>query len=310
MSGLSSDPGIALVTGATGYIGHNLCCRLLKAGWQVHAILRPHSKAAALRSLDGLVAHTYDGSFASLDSAFQLAQPAVVFHLASLFIAQHSPQEIFPLIDSNIVFGTQLLEAMVSRKVYRLVNTGSFWQHYGNQPYSPACLYAATKQAFETILVFYSETTPLVSATLRLFDVYGPGDTRPKLFNALRQAMLDGRELAMSPGAQLLDLVYIDDVIDAYLHAASLLATSSCQKNAVYAVSSGKPMPLKEVVATYCRVVGRELSIQWGKRPYRPREVMVPWDKGAAVPGWAPKVPIAEGIKRMENGWRSNPTIQ
>lgn len=295
------DPGTAVVTGSTGYIGFHLCSRLLEAGWKVHAIRRQTSRVETLSPSSGLVVHTYDGSFASLDAALQSAQPDVVFHLASLFLAQHQPDDIFPLINSNIVFGTQLLEAMVARKVYRLVNTGTYWQNYENQPYSPACLYAATKQAFEAILVYYSETTPLVAATLRLFDIYGPGDTRPKLFNVLRQAMNAGRQLAMSPGGQLMDLVYIDDVVDAFLRAASYLASPFCEKIAVYAVSSGEPIPLREVVATYCRIVGRDLSILWGQRPYRTREVMIPWNNGDAVPGWVPKIGLREGIMKMEH---------
>jgi hypothetical protein len=43
-------------------------------------------------------------------------------------------------------------------------------------------------------------------------------------------------------------------------------------------------------------VSGRKLNIEWGGRPYRDREVMVPW-KGIPVPGWKAKVNVEEGIQ-------------
>jgi nucleoside-diphosphate-sugar epimerase len=273
---------------------------LVEAGWEVHAIRRPESKGDGLAGLKGVEIHVYDGSIESLDVALQQGRPDVVYHLASLVMAQHVPQQVGPLIASNILLGTQLLEAMVARKVYRLVNTGTYWQHYDDREYSPVSLYAATKQAFETIMAYYLETSPLVAATLCLFDVYGPEDMRPKLFHVLRQAWRNGAELAMSPGEQLMDLTYIDDVVDAYFQATACISAAGCEKNAVYSVSSGAQVSLREVVATYSRIVRREVAVCWGKRSYRTREVMVPWTKGKLVPGWRPRVSLEEGIARME----------
>lgn len=291
------------VTGATGYIGYNLVSRLLRDRRRVHVIVRPHSQLDLLKRLTGdVVIHTYDGDFASLDSIMGSARPEIVFHLGSLFLAKHTAADIAPLIESNIHFGTQLLEAMVGHNVFHLINTGSYWQHYKNESYNPACLYAAMKQAFETVARYYSETTPLSMITLRLFDVYGPGDRRPKLFSLLRQAACNGEPLSMSPGEQLLDLVYIDDVVEAYIQAASFLESLTPINNAVYSVSSGAPLPLKDVVAIYGRVTGKALPILWGQRPYRTREVMVPWNTGDSLPGWHPTVGLEEGIRRMEGG--------
>jgi hypothetical protein len=51
---------------------------------------------------------------------------------------------IIDLIQSNVLFGTQLLEAMGVNNTRNIVNTGTFWQHYNNEDYNPVCLYAAT----------------------------------------------------------------------------------------------------------------------------------------------------------------------
>jgi nucleoside-diphosphate-sugar epimerase len=68
----------------------------------------------------------------------------------------------------------------------------------------------------------------------------------------------------------------------------------------MYAVSSGSPVPLKDLVALYARVVGKNVPVEWGAKPYRPREVMRPWNKGMLLSGWQPKTTIQEGIKKME----------
>src|SRR5690606_23561143 len=132
-------------------------------------------------------------------------------------------------------------------------------------PYSPVCLYAATKQAFESILAFYQETAQLGAITLTLFDTYGPEDRRSKLLPLLVRMKPDDEPLEMSPGEQKIDLVYIDDVIDAYLLAASMLlrgTVSGCGEQ--YAVGTGVPISLRELVAVYERISGWQLPIQWG----------------------------------------------
>ena len=70
-------------------------------------------------------------------------------------------------------------------------------------------------------------------------------------------------------------------------------------KCAQYAVSSGDPMPLREVVELFEKVKGRPLPVQWGKRPYRKREVMVPWNRGEKLPGWEPKISLSEGMSHI-----------
>ncbi|MDX8386447.1 MAG: NAD-dependent epimerase/dehydratase family protein, partial [Gallionella sp.] len=212
---------IALVTGGTGFVGSNLIHRLVDIGWEVHSIVRPGSDLKVLDAcIDKISLHTHDGSTEGLVNIMSAAKPEVVFHLASLFLSAHTAKDVAQLITSNVLFSSQLLEAMKESGATSLVNTGTSWQHYENKDYSPVNLYAATKQAFEAILEYYVETASLKAITLKLFDTYGPNDPRPKLFHLLEKTAQSQSILSMSPGEQLIDLVYIDDVIDAYLLAA------------------------------------------------------------------------------------------
>lgn len=288
-----------LMTGATGFIGSQLAQRLVVEGHELAIVVRPESQLDILQAvLPQIQVHVYDGSYASLLQTLQAAQPAVVIHVASLFLAQHKPEDVARLIDSNLNFPTLLLQAMSDLGIKRFINTGTSWQHYQNEAYNPVNLYAATKQAFEALLAYYVEAQGFKAITLKLFETYGPGDTRPKLFSLLRKTARSGETLRMSPGGQLLDLVYIDDVLDAYLLA--MVRLPDVTKAECYAVSNPARLSLRELVRIYGETVGRSVNVQWGGLPYRTREVLEPWTGRKLLPGWLAHVALAEGIVRME----------
>jgi nucleoside-diphosphate-sugar epimerase len=297
-SSVAPAPRRALLTGASGFVGAALTRRLLAEGWEVHLLLRASSSTEGLPPQAQV--HRHDGSTLQLIDIMRAAAPEVVFHLASLFLAVHKPEDVERLIHANLLFSTQLVEAMAACGVRQLVNTGTSWEHYEDQAYNPVCLYAATKAAFTALLHYYVEVHQLRVITLKLFDTYGAGDTRPKVLNLLKRVANEGTSLGMSPGEQLVDLVYIDDVMDAFVLASAQLATQAAGIEE-YGVSSGQPVPLKEIAALYAQVSGKPLNIAWGGRPYREREVMLPWHSYRSVPGWRPKVGLAQGLALFHN---------
>jgi len=289
----------ALVTGATGYIGSNLVRRLLADNWSVHVVVRPLSDLAPLSAARHAIhVHEYDGTTKGMIRLVEDAAPDVVFHLASLFLAQHKPEDVASLISSNVLFSTQLVEAMMANQVFYLINTGTSWQHYCDADYNPVNLYAATKQAFEDILAYYVEAQGLKVTTLALFDTYGAGDPRPKLISLLWETAMEQKPIAMSPGEQLIDLVHVNDVMDAFSLAADLIVRQQVGHER-YGISSGIPMRLIDLVTAFEKATGcAKLPIEWGGRPYRAREVMVPWKSYKTMPGWIPRIPFAEGVLR------------
>lgn len=290
---------VALVTGATGFVGSHLARRLVWEGWQVHLLIRAGSRLPDAPEFAHVTSHVHDGSTESMVRCVAQAKPDVVFHLASLFLSQHAIKNVESLIQSNVLFGNQLLEAMKVNEVNCLVNTGTSWQHYNNEDYNPVCLYAATKQAFEALLEYYVQACGIKVITLKLFDTYGSDDPRPKLFHLLNKAATSGEPLDMSAGEQLIDLVHIDDVIEAYLIAAQRLIEGKVAQQESYAVTSGQPIPLKKLVQLYAEATRQTVRVNWGARPYRFREVMVPWNNSQTLEKWKPKVTLAEGMHKI-----------
>jgi nucleoside-diphosphate-sugar epimerase len=293
----------ALVTGATGFIGSHLVAHLHHAGWDVAVIT--HTKS--LQATNDAAVHRvyqYTGHTSELIAALADFKPTAVFHLASLFLAAHNPDQIEPLISANVLFGTQLLEAMSKSGCTALVNAGTGWQNYTPHPpfdtqdFMPVNLYAATKQAFEDILLYYVQVASLRSITLRLFDSYGPGDKRRKLLRLLLDTLKTRQPLDMSPGDQIIDLVHVDDICRAFLHAANLALELSEPAAMVYAISGKQRMTLQQVAAILEEAAARKLPLRFGQRPHRPREVMHPWE-GPPLPGWQPQITLLEGLRNL-----------
>lgn len=295
MSSLNSRS--ILLTGAGGFIGRRLQMRLTRAGAEVHSLVRTPAGSDREHALtgEGLAAVEH------LEEVIRSVKPDVVIHLASLFLAQHTSADIDDLINSNIRLGLRLLEAMDRAGAKSIINTGTFWQHFENRDYDPVNLYAATKQAFEDILLYYANARGFSCATLQLYDTYGPGDTRAKVLALLERTAREGSRLAMSKGEQLLDLVHVDDVCNAFELCASRILENTSPGHEIYAVSSGNPMRLRDIVELFQEIGGRTLDIAWGERPYRPREVMQPYNRGKAVPGWKPAISLRDGLAEFLN---------
>lgn len=289
-----------VVSGATGYVGRFVMQAFAQAGWQVTGLVR----AGNARGHGHGVPHAInlvqtDGSVGELTAVLQQAQPALCIHLASLFIAEHKSEDVVSLVRANVEFGSCLLEAMAQSGCRHLINTGTSWQHYDDAEYNPTCLYAATKEAFEAIIEYYVRVRDFRVATLTLFDTFGPADPRPKLIPNLLRTLRQGTPLAMSPGAQQLDFVHVDDVARAYQQAAGQLLVQATAGHARYAVRSGRPISLRELVALLGKLTGCEPKIEWGARPYRQREIMHPWRGGEVVPGWQAAISLEDGLREL-----------
>ncbi|MFA6395850.1 MAG: NAD(P)-dependent oxidoreductase [Sulfurimonas sp.] len=286
-----------LVTGATGFIGKNLIKSLLDKNYSIVVLVRHNSNTLCID--ERAVIFTYSHNINQLITLFKTEDFDGVIHLASLFLASHKSEEIPSLILSNIQFGTELLEVCKQAKTKWFINTGTFWQHYQNETYNPVNLYAATKQAFEDIAKYYTETSDLIFVTLKLNDTFGPNDTRNKIFNLWNQLSQTNGTLEMSPGEQIIDINYIEDIVKGY---ETLINHLSCDtiaaKNKAFALYSNERMSLKNLSKVFEASTGKILTIHWGGKEYREREVMIPCDTIPPLPDWEQKYTLADAIQK------------
>lgn len=290
-----------IITGATGYIGSHLANYLLSKGWEIGIIVRSTSKLNNIKKIKHkLNIFVYNGNIQTLIDFFEEFNCDVVMHLAASIINDPTPDLIHDLIFSNIEFGTQILESMKYCGVKLFIGTGSFWQNYDSDYYNPVNLYAATKEAFEKLLKFYVESYNFRAITLRLFDVYGEDDKRPKLLNLIRDVSNDSECLDITEGEQFLDLVHINDVVRAYESSYYLLKENINVRNEIFGVSSGVQKKLKDILFLYQKINNVRLNLNWGGRAYRNREIMTPYNGYKKLPNWDLTIPLETGLKLLK----------
>ena len=290
----------ALITGATGFVGGQLARKLAAEGWEVHSVVRRPPGDPLVRALNGIaLAHYHDGTMESLTHLVALSRPSVVFHLAARFTADHRPADVELLLRDNVLFGTQLLEAMRAASAKRIVNAGSAWQHYQNHEYSPVSLYAASKKAFADLLLYYVEAHAIHAISLELTDTYGPGDPRRKLIPIMLDAEKAQRALSMVSGELPLNFVHVSDAVNAFIVAAKRLLADEVAGHEVFAVRSHETVHVKNLFDIWQKARNATLTARWGEREYRPREVLDVWTQGATLPGWEPTVSLTDGLKGL-----------
>jgi nucleoside-diphosphate-sugar epimerase len=284
--------GPVLVTGASGFIGRHLCSHLAAAGENVHAVVRAASSRAVAHSPEVTI-HTLQDSIADYAAVADSIQPAVVFHLATLFQSWHEPTEIARMVEVNVTFGT-IVSDTAARSGARLVHATSAWQHYAGAEYSPVSLYAATKQSLCDIVRYYTEAEGLMANEVCLFDTYGPRDDRKKLIWLLLEHAANGTPLPMSTGHQLVDLTHVNDVVAALVHVATGPALGTR-----LVARSRSPITIRALAALVEQVTGRVIDTRWDERPARAREMEEDWDVPGATTSWRPQIDLTTGVSQL-----------
>jgi UDP-glucose 4-epimerase len=301
----------ALVTGATGFIGSVLVKRLLAEGVQVACLIRSRHRApGALVSLAGArVIEISSFQVAELKAKLAGSSAETVFHLASYGVQQQA-RDTSQLLEGNVALLCNLLEATSEWPLRRFLHAGSC-SEYGlpaqkgtpiseSQVLRPTSMYGAAKAAsfeFGNALALQLET-PFVA--LRLFGVFGSHEAPQRLAPYLIQRLKHDQPVDLTPGEQVRDFLYEDDVTDAFLAAAS---AEALQLYEAYNVCSGHATSVRDFGETVADALGKPRQLlHWGERPYRPDEPM--WQVGdnrrfAAAASWSPRFSVQDGIRRM-----------
>lgn len=288
---------VILITGATGFVGSNLVRKMQQDGYDLLLLThKKHSNTSDHNTEEWQLTDNID----VLKELFQTREIKGIIHLATCFAPAHTYGQIPEMIKSNIELGTLLLDCAYHSNVSFFINIGTFWQHYNGDEYNPVNLYAATKQALEDIAAYYRIISNMKICTLCLNDTYGKGDTRKKIFPLWKEMANDSEKtMQMSPGEQIIDILHIDDVVNGILHLMNMMLNDSpeIRDEHIFYLSSHEKYSLKKTAEIFENVYGKKLNIQWGAKPYREREVMLPQCYGKALPGWKNNISLAEGIR-------------
>ena len=304
----------ALVSGITGHLGRQLAVQLTASGIETHGLTRKDFVHPP-PGLETVRLHRVSDETDVIIRCVCEVQPDIVFHLAAVARRDHQPDDIRPYIETNVLFGTQLLEGMKHSNCRRIVLAGSYLQHFDTDAYRPFNLYAATKQAFEDIVTFYADSYGFSGIRLTLADIYSEHDTRPKLMTDIARAWATGTPLRLHADEAWIDPIHVEDAAAACLRAGLLIEQGGVPSGALsrYSASSGGDISATDIVRLFETLGSRRIRIERTTgggtlRKIRPR-------RGESLPGWAPHIPLEHGITRIikrhaqpQNGPPSSPT--
>jgi nucleoside-diphosphate-sugar epimerase len=304
-----------LVSGAGGFVGANLCRRLLGDGHEVHALVRPGGDLWRLAGLRGDLAlapidlRDRDALAALLDAV----QPDWVFHLAAHggYSWQVDVEAIFA---TNAIASGHLLDLAAERGFEAFVQAGSS-SEYGFKDHppheqewiEPNSAYAVSKAAATHYGRLVARQRGVHVVTLRLYSAYGPWEEPNRLLPTLAMHGLRGGLPRLVDPSTARDFVFVDDVCQAFLASAS---ATSLEPGAVLNVGSGTQTTLEELVAVARRELGIEEEPQWASMPARS------WDTSSWVAnceriraelGWEPRWTLVDGFRALVEWLRYDP---
>jgi nucleoside-diphosphate-sugar epimerase len=235
----------ALVTGASGFVGHATCAELVRRGHDVVALVRrPGSEPPGTSAQPGDLVDA-----ASLQAAIGNVRPECVLHLAAEIASQRDARKVQEV---NVEGTRRLLEACAADGAPRFVlaSTVVTGDAHGallepDKPLPVETPYGRSKQEAEKLV----RESELHGVIVRPSHVYGPGGWYAEEFvKRLRQP---GRFAVIGKGDNWWDVVRVEDVATALADAAE-----RAPAGAVYHVADDEPIKFYDFVALTARAMG------------------------------------------------------
>jgi UDP-glucose 4-epimerase len=296
-----------LVTGGAGFIGAHLANRLHGEGHYVRVLDNLSSgDPAALHN----AINFNRGDVRDVPKLWSLLQGVdAVYHLAALVSVPASVLYPREYNDVNVGGTVALLEACRDVGVKRVIFASSATV-YGDQkskPVSedlaphPAVPYAVSKLAAERYLFTIGRLEGFETVALRLFNAYGPRQQLPPahapvvpLF--MHQILGGGSVVVFGDGRQTRDFVYIDDVVDALVSAA----TAANVDQQVINVGSGEETALGQLIEQISATVGAKADVIYNaEKPGGITSLVADLTKARQLLKYRPHTNLEEGLRKL-----------
>lgn len=258
----------ALVTGAAGFVGSNLCWELAARGWQVVGL--DDFSHGSFENLRGFPGDVIAADYANV--AFwsrRVGKIDAVFHQGAISDTTVMDQALMMKVN---VEGTRDLLCWAAKSKVKKVVYASSAATYGDAPVPqredaeprPMNVYGFSKCVMETVA---ASMKGVKAVGLRYFNVFGPREAHKNksasMIWQLAQQMKAGRRpRVFEHGEQYRDFVYVKDVVDANIRAFEKAAPG------VYNVCTGRKTDFNGVIAALNATLGTGLQPEYFKNPY------------------------------------------
>jgi UDP-glucuronate decarboxylase len=305
-----------LVTGGAGFIGSHLCERLLSEGHEVICLdnFFTGRKQNIEHLLDDhrfeLVRHDVtEPILLEVDQIYNLACPASPVHY------QYNPVKTV----KTSVMGTINMLGMAKRVKARILqaSTSEVYgdplvhpqteDYFGNvNPIGLRSCYDEGKRVAETLMMDYNRQNGVDTRIVRIFNTYGErmleNDGRV-VSNFVVQA-LRGQELTVyGDGSQTRSFCYVSDLVDGLIR---LMNADGATIHMPVNIGNPGEFTMNELANEVGKCVGRDIKIKYLPLPQDdPKQRQPNIERAKSLLGWEPKVPLADGLKKTVDYFRS-----
>lgn len=292
-----------LVTGGAGFIGGYLVRALSELGFTVRVLDNFSRSSFTIEDLGDV--EVIVGDVRDYDVVARATRGVdVVVHLAALIDAFESFEIPDVYLDVNVRGTLNICRA--SRSVQTLIYASSA-AVYGessvpvseDNPTRPISPYGASKLAGEAYVWAYSKVNNYRPVILRIFNVYGPRQSRGYsgvILEFVRRALRREPPVIYGDGLQTRDFIHVSDVVRAVVKAIE-------RTNAigVYNVGSGVPTRIVDLAYRILEITGlRDLKpVHASPRPGDIRESYADISRASKDLGFKPAIPLDDGLREL-----------
>ena len=328
-----------LITGSAGFIGSELCIKLLDKGKEVIGVdnhndyYDPTLKEKRLKRFQNHENYTHYkvdiSDLKNLEQVFFDHEPDMVVNLAAQAGVRYSIENPLAYVESNIVGFANILECSRRLNVKHLVYASSSSVYGANtkMPFAvtdnvdhPLSLYAASKKTNELMAHAYSHLYKIPTTGLRFFTVYGPWGRPDMALFKFTKAIISGDAIdVFNFGKHRRDFTYIDDIVEGVMRIIEKPAmpnnfwsgenpdpSSSMAPWRVYNIGNNQPIELMDYIKALESALGIEAKINL--LPLQPGDVPDTFaDVDALVRDfeYKPSTSIEDGVRNFVHWYKS-----
>lgn len=287
-----------LLTGITGFFGSHLAAALLLREHEVVGLKRSHSDISRLKDFSDHIklVDINDGEKSILETHPDID---LIVHTATAY--GQSQEELSEIIATNVVMPLRFLEWAAMQPACAFINSDTFFAKasYG---YTHLSDYVASKKIFLRLSTDLAEKRGAVFCNMRIEHMFGTRDGDRKFSTSIVRQLLDNvPKIKLTPGKQVRDFVFVDDVVNAYLHVIAAIENRKLSGLSHFEVGSGLPCTVADFVTIAHQIIGSQSRLAFGELPYRENEIMYSAANLDALTalGWRPKVTLERGIELL-----------
>ncbi len=307
-----------LVTGASGFLGTWLVKRLLDMGGRVVGTARkPGSALPGVDEHERLRREYGDLADAGwLSKILTKHRVKSVFHAAAQPLADVAFDDPVGTFESNVAGSWRLLDACRAQGTVEQVVFASSDRVYGNAgiglgentPVTTGHPYDASKACAELISKAYAHSYGTPIAIARSGVLFGGGDRnwRRLVPGTILSVLRDESPVVRSDGQALLDYLYVEDAVDAYLRIAVSLAANPHLRGEAFNICNETPLTILQMVRKIIHTMGSALEPTLLSEPQGvPQQRSSSANKARELLGWNATYSLDAGLSRTIQWYRS-----